>query len=82
MKKVNSSKTPKRLNTSIKFDAIHPADYMKYDLRLSCEECTHFNYESESCTLGYVTNWHRKEFQKQSYELTGKVALCRFQEID
>lgn len=74
--------TPKRLNTSIKFDGIHPADYLKFDLRLSCEDCTHFNHEAESCTLGYVTQWHRKAFQEHSYELTGKVALCRFQEID
>jgi hypothetical protein len=80
MKKVKS--TPKRLNTSIKFDAIHPKDYLRFDLRMSCEDCTHFNHGNETCTLGYVTQWHRAEFQKKSYELTGRVALCRFQEID
>lgn len=90
MKKVNvaktikttSAKTPKRVNTSIKFDTINPSDYMRYTLRFSCEDCTHFDLPAERCTLGYVTSWHRKEFQEKSYELTGKMALCRFQEID
>lgn len=86
MKKVNPRKTPKRLNTSIKFDTTHPADYMRYDTRFACEDCTHFNHDSklehEACTLGYITKWHRKEFQEKSYELSGKMALCRFQEID
>ncbi len=74
--------TPKRLRTSIRFDGINPTDYLKYDHRFSCEDCTHFNRETEKCTLGYETKWHRKEFQNKSYELSGKMALCRFIEID
>ena len=77
-----SKKTPKKLRPSIRFDPIHPVDYLKYDFRLACEECTHFNHENTDCTLGYNTKWHRKEFQRQSYELSGKMALCRFMEID
>lgn len=55
---------------------------MRYSLPFSCEDCSHFDYLKQTCTLGYVTRWHRKDFQKLSYELTGKMALCRFQEID
>jgi len=76
------AKTPKRLRQSIRFDAIHPADYLKYDLKTACEDCTHFCQENKECTLGYNSHWHRKEFQKYSFELSGKVALCRFMEID
>lgn len=80
-KKFNTP-TPKRLRTSIRFDAVNPSDYMKYDFRFACEDCTHFNVENENCTLGYNSFWHRKDFQKKSYELSGKMALCRFLEID
>jgi hypothetical protein len=75
-------KTPKRLSTSIRFDPTNPVDYLKYDVRFACEDCTHFDFANEKCTLGYNSKWHRKEFQKKSYELSGKMALCRFLEID
>lgn len=74
--------TPKRLQQSIRHDPVNPTDYMKYILPWSCEDCTHFELQKETCTLGYHTKWHRREYQKKSYELSGKVALCRFQEID
>lgn len=77
-----SARTPKRLRQSIRFDAINPSDYLKYNLVSACEECTHFHHEEERCTLGYETKWHRKDFQKKSYELKGEVAICRFMEID
>jgi hypothetical protein len=76
------AQTPKRLSTSIRFDPTNPTDYLKYDFRFACEDCTHFDCEHEHCTLGYNPKWHRKEFQKKSYELSGKMALCRFLEID
>ena len=77
-----SKKTPRRLKTSIKRDAVHPADYLKYDFRSACEDCTHFKASNTSCTLGYGTSWHLEAFQAQEYERTGKMALCRFLEID
>jgi hypothetical protein len=82
MPKSSTQPTPKRLRTSIRFDAVNPVDYLKYDFRFSCEDCTHFNSENESCTLGYNSSWHRKDFQIKSYDLSGKMALCRFLEID
>lgn len=74
--------TPKRLRTSIRHDAMNPSDYLKYDFRFACEECAHFDSETGNCTLGYNSKWHRREYQKKSYELSGKMALCRFMEID
>jgi hypothetical protein len=83
-KNVTSTKarTPKRLRPSIRKDAINAADYLKYNFPIACEDCTHFNPENEQCTIGYETQHHRHEVQKKSYELSGKVALCRFMEID
>lgn len=81
-KRPRAPQTPRRLRPSIRFDPIHPQDYLKYDLRISCEDCTHFNRETEVCSLGYDFQWHRKDFQKKTYELNGKVAFCSFIEID
>ncbi len=82
MPKKTTPPTPKRLRQTIRFDAMNPSDYLKYEFRFACEDCAHFDAVSEKCTLGYNSQWHRKDFQKKSYELSGKMALCRFLEID
>jgi len=82
MSKGRKTPTPKRMRPRIRFDAINPSDYLNFDFRFSCEDCSHFNSGAEECTLGYNSFWHRKAFQAQSYELSGKMALCRFLEID
>ena len=72
----------KRILPSIKKDYIHPRDYLKYDFRYSCDECSHFDLEKEKCSLGYNAANHRKSTQAHSYEVGGHMALCRFHEID
>lgn len=74
--------TPKRLNKSIKKDPVHPGDYMKFKLPYACEDCTHFDHVTELCTIGYQTSHHRRAEQLREYMLSGRMALCRFQEID
>lgn len=73
---------PKRIHPSIKKDGVNPSDYMKYDFRTACEECSHFASESTLCTLGYKTAPHRKAQQQRDYEISGMMAQCRFHEID
>ncbi len=75
-------KTPKRIGSSIKKESVHPRDYNAYTLPFSCEDCSHFAAVNESCTLGLHTEAHLKRNQIHSYELSGKIAFCRFQEID
>jgi hypothetical protein len=77
-----AKKSPKRIGWSIKKDAINPADYRRYKQPLSCEDCTHFKPSNETCTLGMPTEQHLRRNQELSYNLSGKVALCRLQEID
>jgi len=79
---VKKEKTPKFPRSSIKRDYISPQDYNFYQIRFSCEDCSHFSKKSDSCTLGYHSRWHKKSFQQSEYERTGKMALCRFIEID
>ena len=77
-----SYKSPKRLRSSIKKDAVTPALYNRLKLPWSCDDCSHFDRDKEVCTLGYNANNHRHIQQKWEYELGGHYALCRFQEID
>lgn len=75
-------KTPKRLTPSIKKDGINPVLYNKLALPWSCDDCSHFDSLVERCSLGYNAANHRRAQLQKDYELSGKVALCRFQEID
>ena len=76
------TKTPQRIRPSVKKEAIHPADYNRYKLPFACEDCSHFSSTNELCTLGLPTEPHLRLNQQHSYELSGKMALCRFHEID
>lgn len=75
-------KTAPRLHASIKKDRLHPADFLKYNLRVSCEDCSHFDSDKIQCTLGYNAANHLKAEQTHQYFLSGSMAFCRFHEID
>jgi len=78
----SSKKTVKRIKPSIRREAIAAADYNRYVLPFSCEECSHFSTEKLACTLGLYSTPHLEKNQRHDYELSGQMALCRFQEID
>lgn len=75
-------KASKRIGSSVKKDAISPTDYNRYKLPYSCEDCAHFKVANETCTLGMPTEQHLRRNQIVSYNMSGKIALCRIQEID
>jgi hypothetical protein len=70
------------LKRSLILDPIHPRDYRELNIIYACEQCSHFDPSSQSCTIGYDSSKHLKAVQDRSYELLGKVAFCRFSEID
>lgn len=63
-------------------DPINPRDYQNMTIIHYCEQCSHFAPAEKTCTLGYVAENHLRETQRRNYELYGKVAFCRFEEID
>ncbi len=67
---------------SIKLDKVNPRDFLRHSLIYACEQCSHFAPEAKSCTLGFLAEIHLREAQLQRYELTGRMAFCRFLEID
>ena len=83
-----SAQTPPRKKTrvhikrSVILDPIHPRDYNALKIVHYCEQCSHFAHASQSCTIGYDASKHTQAAQKHNYELYGKVAFCRFMEID
>ena len=77
-----TKKSPKRIRPSIKKDGVNPVAYLRYKQPHACEDCSHFKASSEACTLGMPTEQHLRRNQELSYRLSGKMALCRLQEID
>jgi hypothetical protein len=74
---------PKRpARRSLILDPIHPRDYRELAVTYYCEQCSHFAPQTETCTIGYDARNHLKRTQDRHYELYGRVAFCRFQEID
>lgn len=77
-----SQKTPKRLRKGLILDGIHPRDWRELKITYCCEMCSHFDSHNIQCTIGYDCRPHLRENQDHLYHLTGKVAFCRFLEID
>jgi hypothetical protein len=78
----SAKKTPKQIRQSIKLDTVNPTDFLTYTLTHSCESCSHWNQDNGLCSLGYKNDVHRLEANLKCYELNGKMAFCRFLEID
>lgn len=63
-------------------DGIHPRDMRELNLIYSCEQCSYFSSQSKRCAMGFKVEKHMRENQLKLYNLTGKMAICRSQEID
>lgn len=77
-----AKKTPSRIRPSMKKDVIHPRDFNAFKIPYACEDCSHFASATKTCTLGFNTEPHLRENANKSYQLSGKIAQCRFLEID
>lgn len=73
---------PKRIRASIKKDVVNAHDFLNYDIRSACEDCSHFSALQTRCTLGFNVAPHLKAQQLHDMELSGRMAQCRFHEID
>ena len=67
---------------SLILDPIHPRDFRELSVIFACEQCSHFDEKQKTCSIGYDAGKHLLEVQLKTYHLTGKVAFCRFSEID
>lgn len=80
-----AQESPERIASSRRsliLDPIHPNDFLNLNLTYYCEQCSHFDEAAKFCTIGYEAIQHLKENQNRLYERTGRVAFCRFMEID
>lgn len=82
MSRTPPPRTPKSPRKGIILDRVHPADFMKISFTYCCEQCSHFSNETQTCTFGYIAKAHLREQQLKVYEQTGRMAFCRYLEID
>lgn len=80
--KIPLKQSSARIRPSMKKDVISPRDFNAYKIPFACEDCSHFASETTRCTLGFNTANHLRANSLRSYELSGKIAQCRFLEID
>ena len=71
----------RRPKKSIKLDKVDPQDFMQLNIIYCCEQCGHYSPSTRVCTMGFRPQHTRAE-QLALYDLTGKMAFCRFIEID
>ena len=71
-----------RIFAGILLDPVEAKDFNQLKLIYACEDCSHFAAADGSCTLGFNSENHRQESQLHSFALSGRMAICRFLEID
>lgn len=74
--------TPKQLRKSIKLDRVNPADFLHKNMIYACEDCSHFDPTSSTCTIGYRAELHKRDIQLQRFYSNSHMAFCRCMEID
>ena len=63
-------------------DKLSLESYRKLNYACSCDDCTHFDIQTEICTFGYPTQVHLRKNQLKQLEASGTIAFCRAIEID
>lgn len=74
--------TAKRVRRGIKLDRVNPKDFLNLNMVYCCEECSHFNPQETTCSLGFPTADHLREQQMKTFLTNSHMAFCRFMEID
>lgn len=74
--------TPPRPRRSIKLDRVNPSDFLKMNTVYACEQCSHYDTDSQKCTIGYWSDLHRQDVQLKRMTTMSHMAFCRFIEID
>ena len=80
--KLKKGKVVKIIKKGIIKERIKAKDLTQLNFKYACEDCSYFIPEKNLCSLGYNTEPHLKVNQDRQHQLTGKLILCRFLEID
>jgi hypothetical protein len=63
-------------------DQVNALDYKRLNYATACEDCTHFDHQTISCTLAFPVAPFLKAQQLKDLEEKGEMAFCRAIEID
>jgi hypothetical protein len=69
-------------NGPILKDKVPLERYKRLHYFASCEECSHFDAQTEKCTFGFPTLPFLKRTQLEDLKNNGEMAFCRMMEID
>ena len=67
---------------SVILDPVNPTDFLNLKFTFACEQCVHYDLPNKNCTLGHNSKLHNESAQLHFYNLCGRMAFCRFLEID
>jgi hypothetical protein len=73
---------PTRILPEFNLEPVDPVDFNEVRLAFSCESCSHFDSANARCTLGLSASNHLRQRQLDAYRVGGRMAICRFLEID
>lgn len=74
--------TAPREGKTIILDGVKARDFRELNLIYCCEQCSYFDSQLKACAMGFHSEKHQRANQLKLYNLTGKIAICRSQEID
>ena len=63
-------------------DPVSPADFRRHNLVYACEQCSYYALDEKECMMGYESEKHDHKEQMRLYNLYGKMAFCRYMEVD
>jgi hypothetical protein len=63
-------------------DPVNTKDYERFHYATACEDCTHFDFETVTCTISYPVGHFLKAQQLKDLHERGEMAFCRAIEID
>lgn len=66
---------------SIILDGVKASDLRQMNIMYACEQCSYFSPKA-GCAMGFRFQLHTRENQLKLWERTGKMAICRSQEVD
>ena len=67
---------------TVKSDRVDAWAFQNLNMIYCCEQCSHFDGENRACTIGYTASDHCRQTADESFRLDGRIAFCRFLEID
>lgn len=72
----------KKSSRSVIKDPVKAKDFNQLNIIFACEQCSYFQPHNGLCNLGFPNGVHKRKAQMKNYNMSGRLAFCRYSEID